>query len=66
MTTTIVVKANHGWPVDVKGISPKTGDDIETYSHRVNAGETREFICHSSMDLRIHEIQPDEISTDPA
>jgi hypothetical protein len=62
MTTTIVVKANHGWPVDVTGIDPKTGEPVDWYGGRVAAGDTREFYCHSSLDLRIHEVQPDEIA----
>ncbi|NTG48983.1 hypothetical protein G6M04_16525 [Agrobacterium rhizogenes] len=61
MTTTIIVKANHGWPVDVQASNPKTGEKIETYGGRVPAGETRDFICHSDMDLHIHEVQPNEI-----
>ncbi|NTF80834.1 hypothetical protein G6K88_07655 [Agrobacterium rhizogenes] len=62
MTTTVVVKANHGWPVDVSASNPKNGEKIETYGGRVPAGETRDFICHSGMDLHIHEVQPSEIS----
>ncbi|MGV1791009.1 hypothetical protein [Rhizobium sp. A37_96] len=61
MTTTVVVKANHGWPVDVEGRDPKTGEKVQSYGGRVAAGETREFYCTSSMDLAIHEVQPDEI-----
>ena len=61
MTTTITIKANHGWPVDVKGIDPATGEEIETYGGRVPAGETRDFYCASHMDLRVHEVQPDEL-----
>lgn len=60
MTTTITVKANHGWPVKVKGTDPKTGAEIPNYGGVVEAGETRDFICHSSMDLHVHEVQPDE------
>ncbi len=62
MTTTITVKANHGWPVDVKAFTP-TGEPITAYGGRVPAGETRDFICHSSMDLRIHEVQSAEAYT---
>ncbi|UFW79990.1 hypothetical protein [Rhizobium sp. SU303] len=61
MTTTIIVKANHGWPVDVSAFHPKTGEKIEHYGGRVPAGENRDFICHSDMDLKIHEVQPAEI-----
>lgn len=66
MTTTVTVKANHGWPVDVKGIDPHTGEPIKAYAGRVEAGETRDFICHSAMDLRVHEIQPDETAANEA
>lgn len=65
MTTTVKVQANHGWPVDVTGVDPKTGEPVN-YGGRVPAGETRDFICHSSMDLRIHEVQPDEIKAEHA
>ena len=65
MTTTITVKAGHGWPVDVAGIAPETGNRIETYGGRVEAGVTQEFICHSGMDLHIHEVQPDESDKAP-
>ena len=61
MTTTVIVKANHGWPVDVEGFHPKTGEKIAHYGGRVGANEERTFHVHSTMDLRIHEVQPDEI-----
>ena len=64
MTTTVTVKANHGWPVDVQGVDAKTGEKIETYVGRVPAGETRDFHCHSTMDLRIHEVQPEELTSE--
>lgn len=59
MTTTITVKANHGWPVDVHGYGPD-GTPFANYGGRVAAGETQDFFCHSGMDLRIHEVQPAE------
>lgn len=62
MTTTITVKANHGWPVDVHAYGPD-GVPFANYGGRVAAGETQDFICHSSMDLRIHEVQPSEAET---
>jgi hypothetical protein len=61
MTTTVIVKANHGWPVLVEGYQP--GTDFPTksfYGGIVPKNEERTFHVHSSMDLRIHEIQPDE------
>lgn len=60
MTTTITVKANHGWPVDVHGFGPD-GTPFGNYGGRVAAGETQDFHCHSHMDLRIHEVQPSEL-----
>lgn len=60
MTTTIKVQANHGWPVTVKAIDPKTGEPIEHAGGTVAAGETRDFYVHSGMDLLVHEVQPDE------
>lgn len=63
MTTTITVKANHGWPVDVTAHNPETGDKIDNYGGRVPAGETRDFIVTSSQDLSIHEVQPHEIES---
>lgn len=73
MTTRVTIHAGHGWPVDVKAFTPR-GDSIPTYGGRVPAGETRDFIVHSEMDLHIHEVQPAEIqeeieaeaSADPA
>lgn len=66
MTTTITVKANHGWPVDVKGTNPATGEQIPHYGGRVPAGESQDFICHSGMDLHVHEVQPDEAAASSA
>jgi hypothetical protein len=63
MTTTVIVKANHGWPVRVtaKPVAPATGDDrVEV----VDAGNERSFIVHSTQDLLIHEIQPDEVAAE--
>ena len=64
MTTTVIVKANHGWPVDVTPLAinavyvpPKM---------RVAAGETREFYVHSGQDLLIHEVQPSELAAEVA
>lgn len=57
MTTTITVKANHGWPVKVTTIDPET--DAITAEARVEAGETRDFYAHSRAALCIVEIQPE-------
>ncbi|NTG20018.1 hypothetical protein G6K93_05815 [Agrobacterium rhizogenes] len=62
MTTTVVVRANHGWPVKVTGVDPVTKEPtMGNYGGIVPAGEARDFICHSDMDLHIHEIQAAEI-----
>lgn len=61
MTTEIVVKANHGWPVRVTGIDPVSNAGTG-YGGIVAAGDEGRFHCHSNMDLVIHEIQPGENS----
>lgn len=58
MTTTVVVKANHGWPVDVTAKYPKSGETV--WTQRVEPNTERVFCVHSSADLHIHEVQPDE------
>ncbi len=58
MTTTVIVKANHGWPVLVSAKDPKTGAAGSV--QRVDANTERTFYVHSSQDLVIHEVQPDE------
>ena len=59
MTTKVTVEANHGWPVKVIPVNPKTG---EWYGNvrEVPAGAIETFYIHSDQDLIIHEIQPDE------
>lgn len=59
MTTTIVVKANHGWPVDVTAVDPKTGE--LGLIQRVEKNTEREFHVHSGQDFMIHEVQPEEL-----
>lgn len=59
MTTTITVKANHGWPVRVTQIDPTTGTAISP-AQVVPANTERDFVVHSSADLKVHEIQPGE------
>ena len=66
MTTKVIIEANHGWPVDVTGKNPVTGEKINAYGGRVPATEKREFIVHSGMDLLIHEVQPAEIEAEAA
>ena len=65
MTTKVTVEANHGWPVKVEGLKPETNEPIpHGYGYVVPAGETRTYYVHSSLDLRIHEVQPHEIATE--
>ena len=59
MTTRVTVEANHGWPVRVEHINPKTGEPIHPATF-VPAAAKQEFYIHSTMDLRIHEVQPNE------
>lgn len=67
MTTKITVHALHGWPVDVMHLHPETNAAAaQPATTRVPAGETMDFYIHSTLDLRIHEVQPDEIAADPA
>lgn len=61
MTTTVIVKANHGWPVDVTPADPKTGLPLPFQAFRVGAGKEHEFAVHSGQDLLVHEVQPDEL-----
>jgi len=60
MTTTVIVKANHGWPVDVTPTDPATGEPLPGLATRVARDTERTFHVHSGMDLRIHEVQPAE------
>lgn len=59
MTTEIIVKANHGWPVDV---TPVSRGHLTARTSRVPAGESRSFFVHSGQDLLVHEVQPDELA----
>ena len=58
MTTTVVVKANHGWPVRVTPVDAKSGKPTGFWI--VPKDTEREFHVHSAVDLVIHEVQPDE------
>lgn len=64
MTTTVTVKANHGWPVDVAAIS--TGPYPVAPKARVPAGATLDFYVHSGQDLLVHEVQPSELAAEAA
>ena len=58
MTTKVTIDAHAGWPVRVTALE---GIGQAVYSVEPNA--TRDFYVHSSVDLRIHEVQPDEAQT---
>lgn len=62
MTTEVIVKANHGWPVRVSTVDPQT-NEVKNVSI-VPANETRSFYVFDSQDLKIHEVQPSEIETE--
>lgn len=65
MTTTVVIKANHGWPVRVQQKDPKTGEDINQ-EIIVEPNTEMTYVVHSGADLLIHEIQPDERTQEAA
>ena len=63
MTTEVLIKANHGWPVRVTRIYPASVGGAETAAEPdvVPAGEQRSFFVYDGCDLRVHEIQPSEL-----
>ena len=58
MTTTITVKANHGWSVKVTPINPSNGDIFDSVI--VPDGTIQDFHVWDGRDLIIHEIRSDE------
>lgn len=57
MTTEVIVKANHGWPVLVRQLGiggAPGGPDMTVAPNAVGV-----FHVHSGQDLLIHEVQPD-------
>jgi hypothetical protein len=60
MTTKVTVEANHGWPVKVIAVDPKTGNWLDHGVTIVAAGNKRDFYVHNTLDLIVHEVQPDE------
>ena len=60
MTTRITVEANHGWPVRVDFIELETGRANHQRQVIVPPAAKEEFYVHSGVDLRIHEVQPNE------
>jgi hypothetical protein len=63
MTTRVTVEANHGWPVKVQFVNPKTGNPVGP-ERIVPPAAKEEFYIHSTADLHIHEIQPTEDDVD--
>lgn len=59
MTTSVIVRANHGWSVKVVAVNPKDGNWLNEGAI-VLPGEHRTFYVHSGMDLIIHEMPPIE------
>jgi hypothetical protein len=60
MTTKVTIEANHGWPVKVIQIDDATGNWLDHGVTIVAAGEKRDFYVNSTVDLLIHEVQPNE------
>ncbi|KMK68577.1 hypothetical protein [Puniceibacterium sp. IMCC21224] len=60
MTTSVIVRAKHGWAVDVTSVDTATRNP--EWTQQVAAGEEREFHVHSGSDLLVHEVQPDQTS----
>ena len=56
MTTKITVFANHGWPVEVTLLDPKSGHPTGPFL--VEVGAQADFHAHSGADLYVHEVQP--------
>jgi len=56
MTTQVIVKANHGWPVDVTPVI--NGEPAHFQTTRVAADTEQTFYAHSERDLLIQEVQP--------
>jgi hypothetical protein len=59
MTTKVTVDAHAGWPVLVSGIAPG-GTHPDTI---VDPNTVQEFYVYDGLDLRIHEVQPNEKPT---
>ena len=57
MTTTVIVEANHGWPVDV---TPITEGRLNS-TIRVLPNTKQTFYVWNGQDLLIHEVQPEEL-----
>ncbi|MFN3971248.1 MAG: hypothetical protein ACK4L4_07740 [Gemmobacter sp.] len=62
MTTEVIIKANHGWPVQVLPL-PVGGSAVGPM-RVVEPGQTCVFHVHSGQDLLIHETQPAETLAD--
>lgn len=59
MTTEVIIKANHGWPVLVLPVIANGSMGFGP-PHKVEPGAEYRTSVHSSQDLLIHEIQPAE------
>ena len=57
MTTEVIVKATHGWPVLVTPVA--IGGGYVASVTTVEPGAERSFFVHAGQDLLIHEVQPD-------
>ena len=59
MTTKVVVDAHAGLSVKVIQVDPVTGNWIGE-PHIVEPNTEKTFYVHSTLDLIVHEVQPDE------
>jgi len=64
MTTTIIVQANHGWPVSVTSIDPRSARSLAS-PVTVEPGTQQSFYAHGGADLLIHEVQPSTTEPQP-
>lgn len=64
MTTSVIIRANHGWPVRAtqQHLNSADGSIVSETPVVIPAGEERTLYVHSTMDLLIHEIQPSEVA----
>ena len=65
MTTKVTVEANHGWPVRVEQLDPKTGEPIPYTTYTLAGSSKRDFYVHDGADIFVHEIQPGEGDNGP-
>lgn len=60
MTTTVIVKAVHGWPVRVTS-QMYTTTEVVSIDNIVEPNTEQTFYVYDGLDILIHEIQPNEL-----